>query len=91
MRQESRMGTHGNTWPGTNEKDMFPTEKEYIGKNNWVEKKTNEIYLAACFILGADRKICGKLLEDLHNQHIKGYDDYLKTIDKAYALLCKTI
>ena len=40
--------------------------------------------------MGADQKLYGKLAEDLHNQHIKGYDDYLKTVDAAYALLCET-
>ena len=39
--------------------------------------------------MGADQKLYVKLAEDLHNQHIKGYDDYPKTVDAAYALLCK--
>ena len=75
----------GNSTPG-----KITLTEEYIIKKDDINKRSNEVYLAICFLLGADRKLYGKLAEDLHNQHIKRYDDYPKTVDAAYALLCET-
>ena len=51
-----------------------PTEGN-ISKKDDIDELSNEVYLAICFLLGADQKLYGKLSEHLHNQHIKGYDD----------------
>ena len=74
----------GNENPGK----RTPNE-EYISKKADIDERSNEVYLEICFLMGADQKLYGKLAEDLHNQNIKGYDDYPKTVDAAYALLCK--
>jgi hypothetical protein len=46
-----------------------------------------EEYLACAFILGADRKRYGKLVEDTENAFIQKDDKYPKTLVKAYNLL----
>jgi hypothetical protein len=44
-------------------------------------------YLACTFLLGADRKIYGRLLENLENDFTQKTDRWLKTINNAYSLL----
>jgi hypothetical protein len=43
--------------------------------------------LACAFLLGADRKIYGKLLENLENDYTQKNDRWPKTITDAYSLL----
>jgi hypothetical protein len=39
------------------------------------------------FLLGADRKRYGKLIEDLENAFTQGQDNYATTVTGAYAML----
>jgi hypothetical protein len=48
---------------------------------------SREEYLACAFLLGADRKRYGKLMEDTENAYIQKDDKYPKTLVEAYNLL----
>jgi hypothetical protein len=48
---------------------------------------SREEYLACAFLLGADRKRYGKLMEDTENVYIQKDDKYPKTLVEAYNLL----
>jgi hypothetical protein len=48
---------------------------------------SREEHLACAFLLGSDRKWCGKLIEDLENGHVQRNDKYPKTLVEAYNLL----
>jgi hypothetical protein len=41
---------------------------------------SREEHLATAFLLGSDRKRCGKLIEDLENDHVQRNDKYPKTL-----------
>ena len=51
------------------------------------KKYAREQYLACAFLLGADRKRYGKLLENLENDYTQKNDRWPKTITDAYSLL----
>ena len=44
--------------------------------------------LAAALLMGADRKRYTGLITDLENSYSKGQDDWPKSVNDAYALLC---
>jgi hypothetical protein len=46
-----------------------------------------EAAMACAFLLGADRKRFGKLIEDLENSFTQGHDKFPKTLSDAYKLL----
>jgi hypothetical protein len=48
---------------------------------------SREGYLACAFILGADRKRYGKLVEDTENAHVQKDNKWPKTLVEAYNLL----
>mmetsp|Transcript_20060 Transcript_20060/g.58035 ORF Transcript_20060/g.58035 Transcript_20060/m.58035 type:complete len:98 (+) Transcript_20060:1118-1411(+) len=49
---------------------------------------TKHLYLACDFILGADRQTCKSLIHDLKNSFTKGKNNFPRSIDEAYALMC---
>ncbi len=48
---------------------------------------SREECLACAFLLGSDRKRCGKLIEDLENDHVQRNDKHPKTLVEACNLL----
>ena len=64
-----------------------------LGTASATEKKeamaqAKEQYLATAFIMGADRRRYGSLIEDLENQYAKTKEQWPQTLTDAYALLC---
>jgi hypothetical protein len=49
--------------------------------------EVKEEFLACHFLLGADRRRYGKLIEDIENSHVQLNDEYPKTLIEAYNLL----
>jgi hypothetical protein len=49
--------------------------------------EATEQYYRVAFLLGSNRVRYGKLIEDLENSHLKGQNNYPKTVQDAYTLL----
>jgi hypothetical protein len=43
----------------------------------------HDAYVAVTFILGADRKRYGRLIDDLENDYIQGQDNFPKSLNAA--------
>ena len=58
--------------------------KEVEEMNEEDRSKTKDEFLAIAFLTGADRMRYGKLLDELQNDYLQGYDGYPKTLSSAY-------
>ena len=52
-----------------------------------VQAESRERYLAAAFLLSADRTRYGKLIEDMENDYLQGRNNYPTTVTSAYHLI----
>jgi hypothetical protein len=58
-----------------------------VAERSLAKSEVKEEFLACAFLLGADQKRYGKLIEDIENSHVQKNDKYPKTLVEAYNLL----
>ena len=63
---------------------LVPTK---LTKNESTELKSRNKFLACMFLAGVERKIYGKLINDLNNAYLTGHKNYPVSVEAAMTML----